>query len=237
MDFLPIPYCVIQDKKMKHADEKVMGLVYYMDVRRQDPMKMSNAFIGNTLNMAAGTVSNSLKKLQDAGYVNCYYKDAAKRIRSHITSNIVTGLVTSTDEGGSTPEWNRVPLTDEQNKITNKITNKTAGKSLQVQKGIEVCRRLNPLAAQSWYRIPTQRENAEIIAGLVDKNEDKLNFLISKAIEYRSEQYFPKVNSPYDLVNKLQKVQDALKERGVFYKQVDTTIEDDADELGYSIDG
>lgn len=250
MDFLPIPYIVIKDKKMNHADEKVMGLIYYMDVRRQDSMKMSNAFIGRTLNMAAGTVANSLKKLSDAGYATCFYKDENKRIRSHIKSNIVTGLVSLTDEGGFTPEcrgfhsqMKGVSSGSEQNKINNKInnniTNKIADKNSEsVNIGMELCRSLNPVGANNWYRIKVQRESAVKVAELSNKNPELLSFLIGKASEYQGTEYFPVIDSPWALINKMEKLRAALKRMGVVYKKSeDTELEDAAKELGYDLGG
>jgi len=131
IDFLPIPYCVIQDKKMTRAQEYVMGLVYLMDVRRQNEMFMSNTYMGEILQMTPMTVSNSLAKLQKAGYITMTYKDKEKRNRDRIYSNIRTGLVPSEDLSKevivpsvdiprSTCGTIDVPPVDGHNKINNK---------------------------------------------------------------------------------------------------------------------
>ena len=229
IDFLPIPYCVIQDKKMTRAQEYVMGLVYLMDVRRQNEMFMSNTYMGEILQMTPMTVSNSLAKLQKAGYITMTYKDKEKRNRDRIYSNIRTGLVPSADIPRSTCGTIDVPPVDGHNKINNNISNITANA------GINFCKELNPEASSSWYRIKAQREAGVKIADMHEKKPELLLWLISMAKDIQGKEYAPLIDSPWAFINKFAKLKAYLKSHGIKYEVASDELEKDAEELGYSL--
>ena len=233
IDFLPIPYCVIKDKEMTRAQEYVMGLVYLMDVRRQNEMFMSNTYMGEILQMTPMTVSNSLAKLQKAGYITITYKDKEKRNRDRIYSNIRTGLVPSVDIPRSTCGTIDVPPVDGHNKINNKINNNISNNNANA--GINLCKSLNPEASSSWYKIKAQREAGVKIAEMHEKKPELLLWLISMAKDIQGKEYAPLIDSPWAFINKFAKLKAYLKSHGIKYEVVSDDLEKDAEELGYSI--
>lgn len=250
VDFIPVPYECVKDKDLNRTDEMIAGLVYLMTVKRQDNMFMSNKYIGDVIGAGAGTVANSISKLNKKGYVLCTYKDKLKRNRDRMTSGLRLTKVSLPDESKeevSLPDEARiigknnvVSFPDEHKEIKNKISNKGAKKpeSREVNIMIAVLKGLNPAGHETWYRNSTQRKSAAELFKVREQNIEKFDWLVSKTITLQGGEYFPSIGSPYDFQMKFTKVIAYFKRNNISYEKKSTVpspIEEAAEELGYQL--
>jgi len=105
-----------------------------------------------------------------------------------------------------------------------------------IQVGVMACKSLDPNNYNSWFKNRTQRSAAEEVGKLSEKNVELLDFLVGQARLIQGKEYAPQIRSPWEFMQKLEKLRTYLKREGIIYKPVqDSSLEDDAQELGYSI--
>lgn len=121
-DFIPVPFVAIKDNNLTPLSRLALGIIYYITEKRGEKFFMSNKYIADILGVSAGSINNSLKLLEENGYIKREYnEDNTKRLE--IKCFIKLQKVTSTDVGGT---LNNVggTSTDAQNKIPNEINKK-----------------------------------------------------------------------------------------------------------------
>lgn len=132
-DFLITPYLLLEDKEIGLIDERLYGVIYWFTKLKNESCTASNETLAELVKTTPITIANSLKKLEDKGYIQRIFKDDKKRNRKEILPLVVFSKVSPTDESRKNDsltgvssihsQMNRDSLTDEQNKNTNKNKN------------------------------------------------------------------------------------------------------------------
>lgn len=139
-DFIPVPFVAVKDVKLTPASRMILGIIYYIVEKRGEKFFMSNKYIADILGMSAGSINNSLKLLEENGYIKREYnEDKTKRLE--IKCFIKLQKVTSTDVGGTLFNVGGTS-TDAQNKIPNKINKKELCTETEIKDRFEVFRQL-----------------------------------------------------------------------------------------------
>lgn len=128
-DFVIIPYPVYSDEKLEGLDRVVYGVVYWFEHMRDGRCTASNATIAAVTGTNLRSVSNSLNRLEDRGYISRLYKDDAKRNRSEIRTKISFKSVSRSSATWMKPDSSlderRDPRLDEQISNINKVKEKS----------------------------------------------------------------------------------------------------------------
>lgn len=100
--FLLIPKVLYEDKEIRETDEKVYACVYWFSELKDGKCFASNKAIGQIINFTQGTVSNSLTRLENRGYIRrTFTKDGE---REQIIPLITFDLRANASSGGDTVE-------------------------------------------------------------------------------------------------------------------------------------
>jgi len=90
LEFLPIPFKAVQDRRLARGDLATLGLIYNF-TRRGNDFFMSNKVMAGNLKMSVRQVQRSLERLEFYGYIIRNYKDKSLRHRWYIeTTDIVS---------------------------------------------------------------------------------------------------------------------------------------------------
>ena len=83
LEFLPIPFRAVQDRKLTRADISVLGIINNW-TRRDKDFFASNQLIADNLNISSRQVQYSLERLENDGYIIRHYFDETKMSRHSI---------------------------------------------------------------------------------------------------------------------------------------------------------
>lgn len=123
-DFYIVPTIVAE--QCSPSDAMLFGIIYWMEKLRDGKCFASNLTLARMMPSKTATissVSNSLNRLEGAGFIRRVYKDKQKRNRERICCLVKFG-VTPTSESPITSQVNRDYLTGEQNKNIKKNKDK-----------------------------------------------------------------------------------------------------------------
>ena len=87
----------------------------------------------------------------------------------------------------------------------------------QINEAIEILKPLNEIAYTKWFANKTQRQNVELL--LKKFTLEKLQQLVDFIIQYKHQEYFPTITTPYQLVDKLPAIQRFIKSNGYAKKR------------------
>jgi DNA-binding Lrp family transcriptional regulator len=118
-DFLNIPYVVMH---MQPADRFTFGAIYMFSSLSQKRCIASNVEIGRIAKISPESVSNSLNKLEEEGFIKRHFKDNNKRTRDWI--EVLVGFVKIPSGNGidTISRLDKIPSTDEHIKNIDKET-------------------------------------------------------------------------------------------------------------------
>jgi DNA-binding Lrp family transcriptional regulator len=109
-DFLLIPYAVMH---MNSADRFIFGTIYMFSQLSQKKCFASNTAISKIAHVTPETVSNSLIRLEEQGFIKRYFKDTERRNRDYIECLVGFSKVSSVSGLPIIPKLNEVSSIDE----------------------------------------------------------------------------------------------------------------------------
>ena len=112
------PFLLIKSPDLKALDNLVYWAVYWIKSLKNEKCYASNMTIAQLIRASAGSVANSLTRLERAGYIERLYFDDGRRRRQEIIPLISFGdeSVSSENETLSLGDEAEVSLVDEHNK-------------------------------------------------------------------------------------------------------------------------
>ena len=116
-DFLNIPYVVMD---MQPADRFVFGAIYMFSQLSQKRCIASNVALGKIAKVRPESVSNSLIKLEERGFIKRYFKDNNKRTRDYIECLVGYVKIPSSNGIDTISRLDVIPSTDEHIKNIDK---------------------------------------------------------------------------------------------------------------------
>lgn len=211
-EFIPVFHCSLVDENLQKQDCLVLGAVYWFERLKDGKCFASNLTLAKVIGATnSKSVTNSLRRLEENGYIKCIYKDINKRHRKQIVCSIhrlhkkkshpQMEPEPSTDGTVSTPE----PSTDGQNKNnTYKEQKKNIGEV------ILLFRDVNP-SYENFYRNKTERGAVERL--LIVHGFEKLAQVIRILPKTNTMKYVPTITSPYQLEAKWSQLEAALRRK------------------------
>lgn len=125
-DFLIIPYPLLEDDEIGAQEAKLYGVVYWFSRLKNEKCTASNITLAEIVRSSPKSISNSLNKLEERGYILRTYKDKQRRNREEIIPLIAFSKVPAAggirkndpSSNGTVPPTGgtRNPPTDGQNK-------------------------------------------------------------------------------------------------------------------------
>ena len=125
-DFLIIPYPLLEDDEIGEQEQKLYGVVYWFSRLKNEKCTASNITLAEIVRSSPKSISNSLNKLEERGYILRTYKDKQRRNREEIIPLIAfsrvpaAGGIRKNDPSGNgtvpPTGGTRNPSTDGQNK-------------------------------------------------------------------------------------------------------------------------
>ena len=95
-DFIIVPYPLLEDDGVGPQEEKLYGMVYWFSKLKNEKCTASNVLLAALIKSSPKSVSNSLNKLEERGYILRTYKDEKRRNRDEIIPLIAFSKVPST---------------------------------------------------------------------------------------------------------------------------------------------
>lgn len=83
-DFLIIPYPLLEDDEIGAQEAKLYGVVYWFSRLKNEKCTASNITLAEIVRSSPKSISNSLNKLEERGYILRTYKDKQRRNREEI---------------------------------------------------------------------------------------------------------------------------------------------------------
>jgi len=118
-DFYIVPRIIKDNKKLQPKDGDVYAVVYWFERLKDGRCTAKNETIAGILNCNSLSVANSLKRLEDCGYIQRIFKDKTKRIRLEIktlVSFVYHQPMKQVSSNDDTAQTESVSSNDEQNK-------------------------------------------------------------------------------------------------------------------------
>lgn len=97
-DFIIIPYQLMEDKRITLIDERLYGIIYWLTKLKNEQCTASNKTLAELVKAQAGTIRNSLTKLEELGYLKRIFKDEKRKIRKEIIVLVVFSKVSPTND-------------------------------------------------------------------------------------------------------------------------------------------
>lgn len=210
-DYIMVPFPVYSDPKLEGLDRIVYGIVYWFEHMKDGRCIASNATIAAVAATNLRSVSNSLQRLEEGGYIERVFKDDAKRNRSEIITKIsfkqaAKSLAASMKPVSSLDESNDSSL-HEQSKTNNtnkvikpKIAAHSADEEKSIGEIIFLFKEVNPSYKTLFNRKP-QREAAYRL--LTQFGMQKLTGMIGFLETSNAARYAPTITTPSQLESKL----------------------------------
>ncbi|MEN9558434.1 MAG: hypothetical protein RL141_803 [Candidatus Parcubacteria bacterium] len=83
-DFLIIPYPLLEDDEIGAQEAKLYGVVYWFSRLKNEKCTASNVTLAEIVRSSPKSISNSLNKLEERGYILRTYRDKQRRNREEI---------------------------------------------------------------------------------------------------------------------------------------------------------
>jgi len=83
-DFLIIPYPLLEDDEIGAQEQKLYGVVYWFSRLKNEKCTASNLTLAEIVRSSPKSISNSLNRLEERGYILRTYKDNQRRNREEI---------------------------------------------------------------------------------------------------------------------------------------------------------
>lgn len=83
-DFLIIPYPLLEDDEIGAQEQKLYGVVYWFSKLKNEKCTASNVTLAEIVRSSPKSISNSLNKLEERGYILRTYRDEKRRNREEI---------------------------------------------------------------------------------------------------------------------------------------------------------
>ena len=208
-DFLMIPFQLIRDKKLEQVDRLLYGVIYWFEHLKDGRCFASNVTLAQLLGTTPRVVQNSLTNLEQAGYIERVYKDAAKRNRMEIRSMIAFRKVSSVGDRQGKLEGVERPVGDRASDLQvtrrrigkkNKETSIAPGAGAEVNSLIELFKPMNP-SYEKLFANRTQRASLESM--ILKWGEPKVRNAIIAAGQVFGKPYAPTITTPFQLESKL----------------------------------
>lgn len=210
-DFVIIPYPVYSDVELEGLDRVVYGICYWFEQMKDGKCTASNGTLAKIAGTNMRSVSNSLNRLEERGYIVRLYKDEAKRNRTEIITKISFRQATKPSAAwmkrDSSLDERHDSSLDEQSintKGSNRNNTKASARSAEDEKAIgEVIfafQAVNPTYKNLFNRKP-QREAAWRL--LEQFGKEKLIGMIGYLPHSNANRYAPTITTPAQLEMKM----------------------------------
>lgn len=210
-EYVPVFSVALHDDNLQKMDCLILGAVYWYERLKDGICYASNTTLAKVVGSKSVTsVTNSLTRLEASGYIKLYYMDENKRHRLKIECLIHNKLKSQSHPQmtQSHPQMTLESSTDEQNKNINK-NNKYNGDIAQIIKIFEDSNMFPQ--ANRWYGWKPQRE---AIQTLVETYGEKtVKGVVQASLTVYTDRYFPKYNTPNQLMEKWAKVVSYIKDK------------------------
>lgn len=213
-DFVIIPYPVYSDEKLEGLDRVVYGIVYWFEHMRDGRCIASNTTIAEITGSNLRSVSNSLNRLEDRGYISRLYKDESKRNRSEIRTKISFKYVSRASAVWMKPDSSlderRDSSLDEQISNINKVKRKSilaAASAAGIPEIIKAFESVDP-KNKTYYGNKTQRAACEFL--IKEYGLEEIIRRIGYLGKTNKMPFFPNISTPHELKEKWKKLEDAI---------------------------
>lgn len=115
-DFIIIPRQLIENSKLTPLDYIVYGIIYWFTKLKNEKCIASNHLIANLCNANAGSIQNSLNRLENEKCILRRFSDDTKKKRLEIIPLVVFSRVSSTNDTVSSTNDTQVSSTNDQKK-------------------------------------------------------------------------------------------------------------------------
>jgi DNA-binding Lrp family transcriptional regulator len=118
-DFIQIPCQLLIDEALQPSDRVLYGYIYWFEHLKNEKCTASNLTLAELMKVDAGSVQNSLNRLEARGYIERIYKDKSRRVRLEVKSLVAFKHVSSnngTKRKVSSNNDTHVSSNDDQNK-------------------------------------------------------------------------------------------------------------------------
>lgn len=208
-DFIIIPYQVAFDKNLQPLDQKLYGIIFWLEHLKEGKCIASNSYLADMCNSTASSMQNSLDRLERAGVIKRMFSDKERKKRTGIKTKISFKVSLDSDRGITKQAYDVSLDSDHINKSNKGIKDITAKQSFATNDLILLFKEINP-SYERFYKITTQRDAIE---RLVKKfGEQKVRAMIEALPSVIYQKYAPKITSPLELERDLGKLI-------AFYKQ------------------
>lgn len=211
------------DEALQPSDRVLYGYIYWFEHLKNEKCTASNPTLADLMKVDAGSVQNSLNRLEERGYIERVYKDESRRVRleiksliafKHVSSkNGTKRKVSSSDGTVSSNNDTHVSSNDDQNKS---IINKRSKEELatpprcKVQPFFELFKEVNP----SWERLYSNKTERAALTRLVEKyGADTIGKWTHALPKIIVQPYAPQITTPYELERKLGQLMSFLQRR------------------------
>jgi DNA-binding Lrp family transcriptional regulator len=155
-DFIQIPCQLLIDEALQPSDRVLYGYIYWFEHLKNEKCTASNPTLAELMKVDAGSVQNSLNRLEERGYIERIFKDESKRVRLEIRSliafknvsskNGTKRKVSSNNDTVSSNNDTHVSSNDDQNKSIvkeEKLIRSTEGGNLEINECISYLKSKN----------------------------------------------------------------------------------------------
>jgi DNA-binding MarR family transcriptional regulator len=209
-DYIMVPFPIYCDPHLEGLDRIVYGIVYWFEHMKDGRCIASNATIATIAATNVRSISNSLQRLEEAGYIQRLFKDDAKRNRAEIVTKISFKQASKSLAGWMTRDTSKLPTNDssldEQNEISNtkELIKHRAGLGAEGEKAIGeiifLFKDVNPTYKNLYNRKP-QRESARRL--LETFGMEKLAPMIGYLKKSNGMRFAPTITTPCQFEQKL----------------------------------
>jgi len=198
-EFIPVFHSSLADGNLNKQDVLVLGVVYWFERLKEGKCFASNATLARIIGSKNPTsISNSLKRLEENGYIQCIFFDESKRHRKEIVCfihKLNKGVFHPQMKGVSSTDERRVSSTDEQSENTVRKNIKKNTDEL-----INLFQEINPSYRLLFSR-PPQRAAAERLLKLHPL--DWWTRFMPAYLEAMNDRYCPKATTPVQMEEKI----------------------------------
>lgn len=225
-DFLLIPKAIIDDDEIPPAGGQVYGAIYMLFQLEEEKCFASNKKLAEMAGVSRGTAANMISKLAEGDYIQPVYEDENKKRRKEIVPLIRFGRV----NGVSLPNEGGVSSDNERGVSSNNehINNNTKKEGMEspdsnpINTLIGMFEPVNP-TYKKLFEHSTQRKATE---ELIDElGYEQVKEFIEFLPEIQDEKYAPTITTPYQLQQKVGKLDAYLKKEG-YKKSQSGTVEE-----------
>lgn len=225
-DFLLIPKAIIDDDEIPPAGGQVYGAIYMLFQLEEEKCFASNKKLAEMAGVSRGTAANMISKLAEGKYIKPVYEDKNKKRRKEIVPLIRFGRVSGVslpNEGGVSSDNERGVSSNNEQRINNtKKESLESADSNPINTLIGMFEPVNP-TYKKLFKHSTQRKATQEL--MDELGYERVESLIGYLPEIQDEKYAPTITTPYQLQQKVGKLEAYLKKEG-YKKSKSGTVED-----------